>query len=38
MAKSTKKGGGKGGYGPASRCVPKQPTPNLPSSKRTDKY
>jgi hypothetical protein len=34
MAKSTKSGG----YGPSSRCVPKQPTPNLPSSKNPKKY
>ena len=33
---SSKKGGSKGGS--ASRCIPKQPTPHNPSSKRTDKY
>jgi hypothetical protein len=33
-----KKKGSKGGYGPASRNIPKQPTPHNPSSKSTTKY
>jgi len=41
MAKKGGSNGGskKGGYGPASRNIPKQPTPHNPlASKRPDKY
>lgn len=41
MGKGTSHGSGskKGsGGGSASRCVPKQPTPNLPASKNPNKY
>jgi hypothetical protein len=38
-SKSSKGSGSKGGYGPASRTIPKQPTPHNPiASKRPDKY